>query len=336
VEANVSKVNSIHQSQYAQSSTVVYPYRVQNRFFLYVADNLETRHIEVPQSCFITFWERLWQNLGGNVSVDLAQRLNAQAEGLVDFASREGIGASSDTILVLDGDVINVNFQRVFPNKVVVRSVSLNEEMITNHLAGLYTSPSLTPENTAIINGVPNNPSELGQIGLENSDWGQWDGIYQTWNDAAGKNGFSVSGNTAQDALSAFETSSNIVIVVAHSDGYSIFFPDGSSLSVDDISNIRDNLRENEPLVLLFSCETAKVDEGLASFAEGLVNLGAKAVVAPVSTIGARSSSLLLENFLKASIEGLSPVEALRRAIQETNNPSLETWVGMLPKASGR
>lgn len=334
--ANIAKVDSIYQSQYAQNSTLIYPYRVENRFFFYVSDSLGTRQVEIPQNLFMNLGERLWQNLGGSVNIDLSERLSTRAENLADIVSKEGLVSSSETALVLDGDVPTVNFQQVFPDKLVLRSVSMDESLIVSHLEELYTAPPLVPESTIIINGIPSNASELRQVKLQESDWEQWDGIHQAWNNAANKNGFAVSGNTAQEALNALKTGTNIVIVVAHSDGYSIFFPDGSLLSTDDLSSIRDSIGKNKPLVTLFSCETARVDENLASFAKNLVDLGAKAVVAPVSTIGARSSSTLLESFLKASVEGLSPVEALQRAIQETNNTSLETWIGMIPEPKER
>jgi len=331
---NVVKVSSIKQSQYLQNTTVVYPYRVGNRFFFYVSDGLGTRQMEIPQNQFMNFGERLWQNLGGSVDINLAERLSTRTEQLAEIVFEEKIGASSDTVFVLDGDVPTVNFQQIFPDELVLRSVSTDERSILEHLEELYTALPLTPEDTVIINGVPSNPSELSRVKLQESRWEQWDGIHQAWNNAANKSGFTVSGNTAQEALNAFETSSSIVIVIAHSDGYSIFFPDGSSLSVDDVSNIQDSVKENNPLVMLFSCETAKVDDSLVSFAKKLVDLGARAVVAPVSTIGARSSSTLLESFLEASTEGLSPVEALQRAIQKTNNISLETWISMIPKTN--
>jgi hypothetical protein len=334
--ANIEKVDSICKSQYAQDSTVIYPCLVENRFFFYVSDGLRTRKVEIPQNEFMSFAERLWQNLGGNVDLDLAERLGMRAKNLAGIVSKEGLASSSETVLVLDGDVPNVNFQQVFPDKLVFRSVSMDEGLIINHLEELYNAPPFDPEDTVVINGIPSNASELGQAKLQEGEWEQWEGIYQAWNNAAKRNGFAVSGNTAQEALNAFETSTNILIIVAHSDGYSIFFPDGSSLSTDDLSDAQDSIGRNKPLVALFSCETAKVDENLASFAKKLVDLGAKAVVAPVSTIGARSSSALFEDFLKASVEGLSPVEALQRAVRETSNTSLETWIGMLAEPEER
>jgi hypothetical protein len=334
--ANTARVSLIKQSPYLRNSTVIYPYQVGSRFFFHISDDLGTRQVEIPQNQFMNFGERLWQNLGGNVEVDLAERLSTRTEQLLEIVSEEKLGTSRDTVFILDGDVPTVNFQQMFPDKLVLRSVSMDEGLILGHLEELYTALPLTPDDTVIINGVPNNPSELGRVQLQESDWEQWDGIHQAWNNAANKSGFTVSGNTAQEALNAFETSSNIVVVIAHSDGYSIFFPDGSSLSIDDVSSVQDSIKENNPLVVLFSCETARVDESLVSFAEELVGLGAKAVVAPISTIGARSSSALLESFLEASTEGLSPIEALTKAIQETNNTSLETWVAMLLEPKGK
>jgi hypothetical protein len=335
IETNISIVNQIYgTSQYI--SAAIYPYQIDNRLFFHVYEPSGTRQVEIPQRLFMNFGERLWTNLGGSIHLDLGERLNGQSNELKELISpRENLYASN-IMLVADGEVPTLNFQQVFPGQLVLRSVSLDSNTILTHIEKLWNASPLSPTDTAIINGIPSSPSELTQTRLETSEWDQWNGISNAWNNTITENGFSVSGNSAQDALDALQTSANVVVIVAHSDGFNIFFPDGSSLSTDDLSSIQESIIKNEPLVTLFSCETAKVDENLVSFAKKLVDLGAKAVVAPVSLIGARSSSTMLESFLRASNEGSSPMFALQKAVQETKNLSLETWVGLEPEIGGK
>ena len=78
----------------------------------------------------------------------------------------------------------------------------------------------------------------------------------------------------------------------------------------------------------LFSCEAAQVKDGLVPFSQALIELGAQAVVAPVSEIGATSTSKLLEKVLQNSAEGDPPIEAIWQAIQDTGIYGLENWIG--------
>ncbi|MEM7495765.1 MAG: CHAT domain-containing protein, partial [Myxococcota bacterium] len=180
----------------------------------------------------------------------------------------------------------------------------------------------------SIINGIPNNSQELIEAKIEHGKWSDWEGIYSSWQSIIDNHNFTsqvtVNDKTNKIVEEALKHSENILIIIAHSDGQTIYFPDGSFLETSDIEKIREDIAKNRPLVALFSCETARMENGLASFSQTLIESGAKAVVAPVSEIGARSTSRLLDQALQNSTVGDSPIEAIWKAIQDTGITGLE------------
>ncbi len=310
--------------------TTVHPYILENRLFIYINNFESSTQIEIPQKLYTSFFERTKINLGFNIKIDHSQILADKTTLIQDIIIKSNkMFPQNGSVLIADGSLQNLNYQEIFKEQIVFRSSSLDRKLITNNLEALSQSPPINPQNTLILNGIPSNSEELGKIGLDESAWKAWEGIQGNWQQIINKHGYqNESGNTAQNAIDAFKNKANVLVVIAHSDGQTIYFPDGTSLNASDIKEIKKEINQNRPLVALFSCETAKTINNIVPFSEALIQAGAKAVIAPVSEIGAKTTSELLENILRHSSENNRPIESLWKAIKDTDIRVLENWIG--------
>lgn len=327
---SVKTTASLRTMNVAQDATFICPVSIDNRLMLSITSQSGTKELEIPQNFYMTFFERLRYNLGINVEVDISSRMAEGLEEIKEYIQNKTITSSGDHLLVVDGNITNTSFQSLFPDKIVLRTMSTNNSLIQQNMERLLSTPSLTPETTAIINGIPSSKTELENTGLDPQEWSKWESLSEKWSESVTGNGFNIVGSSAKATISAFEEKANVLVLVAHSDGFKIYFPDGSNLSIDDLAEVKSKIMENNPMVALFSCETAKVDKNLSSFASKLIDLGARAVVAPTQQIGAETSLEFLDSFLNNSQKGISMLEALKKAVEHTKQTILETWIASL------
>ena len=309
------------------SAAIVHPYTDNGRAYIYVESGDTGQTLSVPTRAYSSYYDRLVALLTRTPLVP--GTLLAGRPGVIrDVLLSNNLLQSSDSpVIVVDGNLNAVNFNAELPSRTIFRSVSTNVTQIQENIGRVLQKPAISSTNTRIINATPADTLGLASLEID-GQWSDWSSVYPAWQNVISRYGFAESaGATAKDALDAVASGSNVLIVVAHSDGNQIFFPDGSRLAVQDFSSFREQIQRDNPLIVLFGCETAKI-EGLDSYARGLIDLGASAVVAPTTQIGAVSSSSLLDRFLEHSAAGSPILDALLKAAQDTSIFELQNWIG--------
>lgn len=213
-----------------------------------------------------------------------------------------------------------IDLQKLFPDRAIFYSEGLEPEMIAANFAAIQGTLSMNPENTAVFNGIPRDRDELENIQVASGEWALWKGISQTWDKSISEYGYQAEraeSDLARQIERALQEYENIVIIVAHSTGEVVYLPDGSILDPDQFDDqARAAIQRNRPTVIMISCETAKLGR-IESFAKKLLDMGAKAVIAPDSEVGARSTSQLLQRLFEFSQQGDGLLEAWRKALED-------------------
>lgn len=333
-EAKIKKLTELIRTPWNASlpedeQFVLSPQVVGNRVFFSVwgkeGPKLKPKYIEVTEDQMLTSKDRVRNILSFLpfiTKVDIFVALRENPQRLQKILASEDALPDKGVLLVADGAVEDIKYQEVFPRMRIVRSPDLELDRILTNIRAL-TDTRINRENTVIINGVPHDPNELGALGIEQK-WEVWDGVKEKWDNVISKHGFTQLGGTAEDVREALTTVPNVLVIVAHADGQTIFFPDGSKLSVKNLDEIEDEIRRNQPTVIVIGCEVAKVEEDFVSFGRKLIEVGAKGVVAPPYEIEAEST--LLDKLLKYSEED-SILDALYRATEEMKIKGFENLV---------
>jgi len=257
--------------------------------------------------------------------VDMLTALKRNPQRLREIFASQNALPERGILLVAGGHIRDVNYHKVFPNVRVLRTPDVDvDRMLTNIQTLLDTR--MGREDTVIINGVPRaDPNELANVGIDQSPE-VWKGVWEKWNGVYTKHNITYMGRTGRAVEAALKKSPNVIIIVAHGNGQAVFFPEGSKLSVDKLKDIEKEIRQNGPTVVLFSCEAAKMEEDFTSFAEALINVGARGVIAPSHEIEA--DSRLLDRFLYYSLqEGKGILEALHEATRDLSIEEFEYLV---------
>jgi len=119
-------------------------------------------------------------------------------------------------------------------------------------------------------------------------------------------------GRGAERLLAALEEEEGVLIVYAHGNRDSLFLPDGSRLTVQDIRKRRFPKR---PVVILVSCEGGNVREKAPeALASALRASGARAVLAFETPVDAREGIVLATKLVEALERGASILQAFREA----------------------
>jgi hypothetical protein len=244
---------------------------------------------------------------------------------------------SRQPIVIVDGDHQDLNYKHLLPDRDILRSRSSNTAPLLNRIEEIYSRPPLTPENTAVVGGIPASPAQLAAI-LEGDKetaertWDLWRGLDAAWQKRVEGLGFTyaAAGDPKKAVLEALQTKQNVIIAFAHSDGERIFFPEpephGAILSGEDLEKARDGIAAAKPMVYLLCCHTGQT-ANVERFADRLLAMGVAGVVAPQTDIQAHRSLRLLRSLLKAGRK-LGPLAALRKAERQSRYRELETWIG--------
>jgi hypothetical protein len=234
-----------------------------------------------------------------------------------------------DTVFVANGALLNFAQQPLFGQRRVVRSASLDADRIRAHLRSWRDRPSELSADSAVLSGLPRTAEELAKLGFSAADWDNWRSFDAELTQAtpAAIAPERVARASKAGALNALTTTKNVVFIVAHSDGFSIKFPGGESLDIQDLDTVADALRANRPRVVLFSCETARV-ANTNSFAKALLDRGAEVVLAPVTKISVADALRLYGALMsRGGDDDISLGDAFDAAVRETGISVLEAWV---------
>lgn len=129
--------------------------------------------------------------------------------------------------------------------------------------------------------------------------------------------------------LTALTHKENVIVIVAHSDGESLFMldprPKGTQISADYLREHREEIKANSPFVYLFSCEAGNL-RNLENFASTLLECGAAGVVASQSQLGAAEGRTMLRR-LRDEDRGSPPIEDCWRAMRDIDFFEMEVFL---------
>jgi hypothetical protein len=238
-----------------------------------------------------------------------------------------------DPMAVIDGSHQGLNYNQIFLNSRVVRAPSGNTSRLAKNYKESALRERLTVENTVILNSAPSTREAYARVfkkDLKARSWPAWEKEAQLWNDAVVSNRFATSQEVSREALvDALSLTKNVIVIVAHCDGGSIFMPEpppeGSEVPADYLIAHREQIAANAPFVYLFSCEAGKLSN-LQNFASTLLECGASGVVASQSDVGSAEGRALLERVLGEGREA-PPIEDYFRAMRDVNFRDMEVFL---------
>jgi hypothetical protein len=247
------------------------------------------------------------------------------------------IFSNESTIAIIDGDRQELNYLRIFKNDVVVRSIKPDCERFAANLDAFLKCAPPTAKNTALHYAFPSSDDELGAVFNSDRhgkpDWNVWSDVSPLWKKRATGQGFpSPRSASANDVIDSLTTSKNVIVVVAHSDGETIYMPapppEGSRLTAEEVMAKRSEIAANRPVVYLFSCETAEISD-MKAFSETLLDAGAAAVIAPQTEIDAERSVDLFEALVRPKSQGrANSLSNFNAAVRSSNYREMEVFLG--------
>ena len=248
------------------------------------------------------------------------------------FATRNSV------IALYDGAHQTANPKYAFGARRIVRMMKDDPAVFLRQISGVCAAEAPNLENTALEFAYPAASSEMSAVfkekDLDNpADWDLWRGVDRNWRTRARRQGFSApEGSASRDTtLRALVQKKNVVIVCAHADGTTLYLPSpppmGSSIGPEELRQHADEIRANKPVVYLFCCEAAEVDN-LKGFASQLLECGATAVVAPQTKINVYRAAGLFEAVLTQDKATPRLLERLQKAEKYSHYREMEVWLG--------
>lgn len=241
------------------------------------------------------------------------------------------------TIAVIDGDHQELNYQRVFRDNLVVRSVKADCVRFAANLDVILHRDSPSAKNAALHLGFPANEQELAAVFHRDEhgapDWSIWENVAPLWQGRARRHGFQQSASaSATEIVDSLAQDKNVIIVVAHGDSSTIYLPapppGGSELTAQQVIERKQEITENKPVVYLFACETAALS-GVANFSQVLLDAGAAAVIAPQTTIDAVRSVDFFEAIVSNDHNATdNPIANSAAASRRSNYREMECFLG--------
>lgn len=276
-----------------------------------------------------------------NLSREIGVSLGSGATGLTDpgyarvsklLTPATDMLKRFDTVLVADGALLNFPHQALLQTGRLFRSATLDEKQIEQNISGWAKSPVLQPDQIKILNALPQSGEQLQRLDIPGETWDRWQGLHGKFEQAIPQQIINkTQGTNATKAafLDALQNKQCVIMVVAHSDGFSIKLPNGETVDVKDLEQIKDAIRTNRPRVFLFSCETARLNN-VQSFAKTLLDYGAEAIAAPVTKLSVQEALDVFHSFLNFAVSGATPLsinEAFEKALRETGRKMMEVWI---------
>lgn len=200
----------------------------------------------------------------------------------------------------------------------------------------------LTRKNTVYVQGSPETPADhavlASMTGLAGDYETTWAPSVPNMNSALDKVAVrSQSKNIAALLRKELSKRDNVIVVVAHSSGDTLYFARKGKLqkvSIKELQSARDAIRENAPTVLMLSCKTAPDANTTGgsgqTLGRALIELGAGFVIAPTRDI----TQFEVEDLLARIASGPGNetlVEAVDRALDESGlagkDPTVKMYV---------
>lgn len=238
-----------------------------------------------------------------------------------------GVIPEDQPIIGFDGDLLALNLQQVLPKRQIWRTYGTDVEQILSRLE-FQRQLFIQLEDIVFLNGAPIDDDGLKAIKKEDESAAEWREIETLWRLVAQAYKVEERVAGARALIEALQTKPQVIVLVAHSDGLTIYFPDGTYFDTEKLSDeVVAKIRDNGPLVWWFSCKTGSMTNQ-ESLAKALIKAGAQGVIAPAGDIGARTSSDVLRRFLEGVAKGQSFLESLWNAIRASD---LQNWIGRRP-----
>jgi hypothetical protein len=212
-------------------------------------------------------------------------------------------GIPDDSPILFPSLPAGLSSAELLPGRITARTFSKSARFAADHVQNLENlrRVKLDPANAKFFNFV-GPPSDGGAA----ARWHRFRKIYDE-TAAALRLPF---GSGKDELLSTLEDGkTDVVVVVAHGDSRSVYMPDGSKLTTDDVLNLGPIASSGgrPPIVILLSCETgSSLESGLTTIAEALMLRGrASAVLAPTQAVSAgRPTARLLREVVKSAEAG--------------------------------
>lgn len=220
-----------------------------------------------------------------------------------------------DPLAVINGSYQGINFSEIFRQSRVMRAPSGDTSRLRANITETSQRARLSAGNTVIINSAPATREEYLRVFPNDRaarHWAAWGGESQEWNAVATSANFGTSSEASRAAvLAALSHAENVVVIVAHCDGQTLFMPDpppgGTTISAGYLRDHREEITANKPFVYLFSCEAGNL-ANLENFASTLLECGASGVIASQTTLQAGEGRDLFQRLL-AENRGQPPIE---------------------------
>lgn len=240
---------------------------------------------------------------------------------------------SADPMAIIDGEFHRINYNEVFRKARVYRAPSGHTARLARNLQESARREKLAADNTVILNSAPKNEAEYLRIFPEDiklRQWNTWGSEAQQWSETVVANQFAVSSDVSQQAmLTALTEAKNVIVLVAHCNGESIFMPEpppnGSIVTSDYLLEHQTEIAANAPFVYLFSCEAGDMSN-MRNFASTLLDCGASGVIASQTDIGSAQGRELLGRLLDER-RGAPPLQDYFKAMQEMNYRDMEVFI---------
>jgi hypothetical protein len=342
-----SALNNIQQNlQRTYPDGVALSYQIRgNRLYADLAKNGTVESVPITSSDEVSTPARwLERNLSRKLAASLSAGANSPGQAgyqhvfelLRPFGSTL---AETSTVLVVDGELMNFPHQTLLPAKRVFRSVSLDTERIGHNIADWANSPPLLPGTVAVFNALPQSSEELRHLELPESTWDSWRNLHEQFEQAIPRSLLDTLASTVVTKttfLSGLQQHPAVLMIVAHSDGFSIWLPNGERVNAEDIAAVGEAIRANRPRVFLFSCETARIDD-VQSFAKVLLDHGAAVVAAPVTKVPVEEALVMFESLMDSAVKQtpLRINEAFEEAQRAAQEKLMELWVAEVPHGGG-
>jgi hypothetical protein len=119
-----------------------------------------------------------------------------------------------------------------------------------------------------------------------------------------------------KQVMRSLTSKKGVVILFAHGDRDGVYTPEGEKLTVQDVRGL--NLHNNQPIVLLLSCEgnAAGASSASSSIAQELKRSGAMAVMSYEQKVDAREASSAGVQFFENMRSGKTPLESFRLTVR--------------------
>jgi hypothetical protein len=251
-----------------------------------------------------------------------------------EFLKRLQTASSTiDPLAVIDGAYQSINFNYLFGKSRVIRAPSGDTARLSANIAELSTRERLSKENTAILNSSPRSRVEYVRVMREDraaAHWPAWDTEAAIWENTIAAAGFATTAEASRQAfIEAVSEKQNVIVIVAHCDGESLFMPhpdpDGTVITAEYLREHRDEIARNKPMVCLFSCRAGDLDN-MANFASTLLECGAAGVIAFQTSLGGAEGNNMLERLL-ADRRGTPPIEDIWQAMRDTDFFEMEVFL---------